>query len=76
MHPRLACPKCGCDDGSKLCGHQEQGVFDGVLWWECWSCGWGWPRDFGEGMERRNSLSRIFADEHNGWQSAGETRRG
>lgn len=69
----LTCPECGCNDESKMMGFEVRGVYDGVLWWECGSCGWAFPRDFGPG--RRSDLSRKYADERNAAGTAGETRR-
>lgn len=73
MSTALACPECGCNDGSCLMGHVERGVYDGVLWWECLSCGHAWPRGGFEG--RRAEVARRSADEHNAAGSAGVTRR-
>lgn len=63
MTTTLTCPECGNTDGSKLCGHQEPGVYDGVLWWECWGCGHAWPRGGFEG--RRAEVARRCVTEHN-----------
>jgi hypothetical protein len=58
----LECVNCGSADD--LCGHEIQGVYDGVLFWSCLACGRAWPRDFGD-WERLNTASAEYAERHN-----------
>jgi hypothetical protein len=41
------CPSCDSTDPQKRWGHEIPGVYDGILFWSCASCGHVWPRDFG-----------------------------
>lgn len=59
----LSCPSCGTT-GEQILGHIERGVYDGVLWWECLACGWGFPRDFGD-WARLNVASVVNVEEYN-----------
>lgn len=57
------CPKCGAIEHDLL-GHQVQGVYDGVLYWECMKCGHAWARDWEPGS-RREYRARELVDAHN-----------
>lgn len=61
----LMCPHCGNVDGKQIVGHEERGIYDGTLWWECMACNLGWARDFGPGMGRRNAASAEYVERHN-----------
>lgn len=67
----ITCGCCGNTDQALFMGHVVRGVYDGVLWWECLACGWGFARKF-EGMERRNAAALHHANEHNARRTAGQ----
>lgn len=60
MHNERPCPACCSEDPSTRLGHVVQGVYDGVLFWSCASCGYAWSRDFGD-RERLNVESKRAA---------------
>lgn len=39
MSIELTCRHCGNTDQAKFCGHEQPGVYDGILYWECEACG-------------------------------------
>lgn len=64
MQPKLTCPECGNDDGSKIVGHEVRGVYDGVLYWVCLACDWAWSRDW-TGYRKRKELAELMVRRHN-----------
>lgn len=52
------CPHCAAPRDKHL-GHEVQGVYDGVLFWSCTSCGRAWSRDWSD----RPRIQQI-ADEY------------
>lgn len=53
------CPECG--SAEEICGVQVQGVYDGVLFWECMVHGLKFHR-WPEGNPYRARADRYFAD--------------
>lgn len=58
----VPCPECGETAGHNRIGYQIDGVYDGVLYWGCFTCGALWPRDFGD-WDRLNQASRLAVEE-------------
>lgn len=55
------CPSCWSAD---LCGHEVRGVYDGVLYWSCLTCGHAWPRDWPE-SDHRLRIAEDYVGVHN-----------
>lgn len=63
---RDSCPICGVDlryevDGrtySHVVGVEVRGMYDGILYWQCPTCGGRWHR-FGEGHPLRERADRY-----------------
>ena len=55
----VECPN-GCDlqDGTLLLGYEIQGVYDGILIWQCGVCGHRWPR-FADGPRHDKAVEII-----------------
>jgi rubredoxin len=66
----LSCPECGNSEQSLFIGHEIRGAYDGVLVWQCRSCGWAFPRDF-QGMPHRTAVARDHAARINVGASVG-----
>lgn len=58
MGGSLTCPKCGCPEYG---GVEVQGVYDGVLFWECFACGWQFHR-WPTGDDYYNRAYRIIGN--------------
>ena len=56
------CPECSFEE---YVGYEVPGVYDGVLYWVCPSCGHAFPRWVGPMDQRMVQLSKKYADEHN-----------
>ena len=57
----LRCPNCESLD---VTGHEITGLYDGILYWVCVACDYGWPIDFGVAY-RLNQSSKEYAARHN-----------
>jgi Zn ribbon nucleic-acid-binding protein len=58
----LNCPECSVD--SRIMGFEVQGVYDGVLYWQCMECGHAWPREWPAGG-RRHRIANEMVEEIN-----------
>lgn len=56
----MICEGCGNEEDAKFLAHQVQGVYDGVLVWQCLACGHAWPRVFD--IPARDAEARRYAD--------------
>lgn len=55
----MKCPHCDNSDPALMLSHEVQGIYDGVLFWSCTSCGRAWSRDWSD----RPRIQQI-ADEY------------
>lgn len=59
----MTCPRCGATD-EYLLGHEVPGIYDGVLFWSCMSCGRAWSRDW-TGYGRRQQIADEYVQQFN-----------
>lgn len=64
MNAEAVCPECA---SVAIMGHEVRGVYDGVLYWACMSCGVAWSRDWG-GYGRRADVAAAYVAAHNARQ--------
>jgi transposase-like protein len=69
----MICPQCDNSDEQQMTGVEVRGIYDGVLFWVCESCGSAFPRD--HGFPYRNIQSEIYAEKYNVAEEAGDTVR-
>lgn len=60
----LACPECKATDAD-IMGYEVQGVYDGVLYWQCMKCGLAWTRDIFDKGSYRAETARVMVDDIN-----------
>jgi uncharacterized Zn finger protein len=58
----LTCPTCG--EGDAVLGVIERGTYDGVLYWECESCGTRWHRWPEEHWLRARAEEHVSVTQH------------
>jgi hypothetical protein len=58
----LECPRCAETDQARLFGIEYPGVYDGIIIWQCGSCGTRWPR-FAEGRWNRIAADKIAQEQ-------------
>ena len=59
----MNCPSCEASDNA-LVGVEIRGVYDGVLFWRCTTCGYAWNRWKPE-IGRRWSIAQSYVDQIN-----------